>query len=141
MGQMHVQLAVENEHGPATIVVSDLDNERLGKLQSRLAHKVSARGVEVHYLNPGEFANEEAFNARLQGLAPRGFDDIVMLVPVPAIFNACARRLGENGLMNVFAGIPAGNTATLDMGGVVARAQRCVASSGSSMADIRPRSN
>lgn len=137
MGQMHVQRAVEDAQGPRTIVVSDLDDTRLSKLAARLQHKAAARGVKLAMLNPKTFADTAAFHAALRAEAPRGFDDIVMLVPVPAVVSEADAMLAEDGVMNVFAGIPAGNEAVLDMGAIVSGGHRYIASSGSRMDDIR----
>lgn len=137
MGQMHVQLAVENPQGPRTIVVTDLDDTRLKKLASRLQHKAAGRGVKLVMLNPKHYADSATFYATLRAEAPRGFDDIVMLVPVPAVVSEADELLAEDGVMNVFAGIPAGNEAVLDLGAVVSAGRRYIASSGSRMEDIR----
>lgn len=137
MGQMHVQRAVEDPNGPRTIVVSDLDDTRLGRLAARLQHKAAARGVRLVMLNPKTFADNAAFHAALRAEAPRGFDDIVMLVPVPAVVSEADALLADDGVMNVFAGIPAGNEASIDMGAIVSAGHRYIASSGSRMEDIR----
>ncbi|MCK5851987.1 alcohol dehydrogenase catalytic domain-containing protein [bacterium] len=137
MGQMHTQLALEMDDGPKKVVVTDMDDNRLEKLKLHLKGKADAKGIEFITLNPKNFENEDAFNSKLYELSEGGFEDIVMLVPVPAVLAGAAKMLGEDGLMNIFAGIPAGKSATVNIGKVVSRGQRFIGSSGSSMDDIR----
>ncbi len=137
MGQMHTQLALEMDDGPKKVVVTDMDDNRLEKLKDHLQGKADAKGIEFITLNPKSFENEDAFNAKLCELSDGGFDDIVMLVPVPAVLAGAAKMLGEGGLMNIFAGIPAGKSATVNIGKIVSQGQRFIGSSGSSMDDIR----
>jgi len=131
MGQMHTQLAVENENGPTRILVSDLDDERIENVETLLAESIAKRKIEFKTLNPKNFESPEAFNNAVAEFAPDGFDDIVMLVPVPAILEDAAKLLGEDGLMNIFAGIPAGKTASLDISGIAEKGHRFIGSSGS----------
>jgi len=137
MGQMHVQLSLEMDDGPKKVVVTDMDDNRLEKLKVHLQGKADAKGIEFITLNPKNFENEDAFNAKLYELSEGGFDDIIMLVPVPVVLAGSAKMLGEDGLMNVFAGIPAGKNAVVNIGKIVSHGQRYIASSGSSMDDIR----
>lgn len=137
MGQMHVQLALEQERPPRKVVVTDVDDTRLAKLAARLQRKAAAKGIEFVTLNPKNCATPAVFDEQLRAHAPAGFDDIVMLVPVPAVIGDGARFLGQDGLMNIFAGVPAGSGATIDVGGIVERGQRYVGSSGSSIDDLK----
>jgi len=137
MGQMHVQLALELENGPKKVVVSDLDDVRLAQLKKRLQEKADKNNVEFVTYNPKNFADEAAFMDKLREESEGGFEDIIMLVPVPAVLSSAVKLLGENGLMNVFAGIPAGNNAVINIGAVASKGQRYIASSGSGMDDIK----
>ncbi len=136
MGQMHTQLAVENPDGPSKILVTDMDDARLENVKRQLKNKIAARGVEFVAINPGKMSKEE-FTAYLKKFAPAGFDDIVMLVPVPAVLQEAAEYLGEDGLMNIFAGIPAGKEALLPMDLIVNRGGRFIGSSGSRTEHLR----
>jgi threonine dehydrogenase-like Zn-dependent dehydrogenase len=137
MGQMHVQLALEMESGPKKVVVSDLDDVRLVQLKKRLQEKADKNNVEFVTYNPKNFADEAAFMEKLREESEGGFDDIIMLVPVPFVVSSAVKLLGENGLMNVFAGIPVGNCATFNIGAIASKGQRFIASSGSGMDDIK----
>lgn len=137
MGQMHTQLAVEAPDGPTRILVTDVDDTRIAKLAERLAPTIRARNIEFKTLNPKAFPSADAFNNAVREFAPQGFDDIVMLVPVIPILNSAVSFLGEEGLMNIFAGIPAGNDAVLDVGAIVRRGVRYIGSSGSRTHHLR----
>jgi len=137
MGQMHTQLAVEDPDGPARILVTDLDDARIASVVKLLGGQARARGVELKTLNPRHFRDAAAFDAEVARFAPDGYDDIVMLVPVPPVIGGAVRFLGRNGLMNIFAGIPAGKEALLNVGDIVRRGVRYIGSSGSRTAHLR----
>jgi threonine dehydrogenase-like Zn-dependent dehydrogenase len=65
-----------------------------------------------------------------------GFDDIVMLVPVPAVIAEAAEHLAPNGVMNVFAGVARGTMATLDLSGTYLQNTRIIGHSASKMSDF-----
>ncbi|HEY3397190.1 MAG TPA: alcohol dehydrogenase catalytic domain-containing protein [Armatimonadota bacterium] len=136
MGQMHVQIAAQGSEGPSVIVVSDLDDERLELVRERMEPVARARGREIVLLNP-KALGQEAFEARLREIAPEGFDDIHVLVPVPTLIADAVRFAGRRGLVEIFAGIPRGSFAATDLGPVVERQVRFQGTSGSLIADLR----
>ena len=132
MGQMHTQLAVEAEDGPARILVSDLDDVRIANVANLLKDTIEKRGIEFKTLNPGDFDSPADFYAEVAKFAgPEGFDDIIMLVPVIPVLNDAAKYLKEDGLMNIFAGIPAGKEGLLNVKGITSGGHRFIGSSGS----------
>jgi threonine dehydrogenase-like Zn-dependent dehydrogenase len=130
MGQMHTQMAVEAEDGPARILVSDMDDARIENVRSLLADTIAKRGIEFKTINPSKMSLEE-FDAAVKEFAPEGFDDIVMLVPVVPVLNGSAAHLKSDGLMNIFAGIPAGKEGALNVKGIANQGMRYIGSSGS----------
>jgi threonine dehydrogenase-like Zn-dependent dehydrogenase len=136
MGQMHTQLAVEDAEGPARILVTDMDDTRIANVTKLLAGSVKRRGIEFHTLNPAKFSSPEAFQQELRRFAPEGFDDIVMLVPAVPVLDAAVPFLKKDGLMNIFAGIPAGKEGTLDVGAIARNGVRYIGSSGSRTSDL-----
>ncbi len=136
MGQMHTQLAVENPDGPSRILVSDMDDSRIANVKRQLAGAAEKRGVELVTLNPSKLSKEE-FSAFLKEFAPQGFDDIIMLVPVVPVLEDAAKYLAEDGLMNIFAGIPAGREGKLPVKGIVSCGMRFIGSSGSRTEHLR----
>ena len=136
MGQMHTQMAVEDPNGPKRIVVSDMDDARIENVKRLLSDKIKERGIEFKTLNPGKMTPAE-FEKALKDFAPEGFDDIIMLVPVVPVLNQSATLLKEDGLMNIFAGIPAGKEGALNVSDIAAKGQRYIGSSGSTTAHLR----
>ncbi len=136
MGQMHVQLAIERAGGPRLVVVSDIDNERLDTIPTRFAAAAKRYGKQLVCLNPKELG-EEAFDAKLRELAPQGFDDIVVFVPAASVVEQASEYLADSGMINLFAGIPRGTNAELDMGAIALRGIRYTGTSGSSIDDLR----
>jgi len=137
MGQMHTQLAVEAEDGPSRILVSDMDNVRISKVTALLSETIKKRGIEFKALNPSSFSSPAEFDKAVKGFAPEGFDDIVMLVPVIPVLNGSANHLKEDGLMNIFAGIPAGKEGLLNIKGIAGKGIRYIGSSGSLTAHLK----
>ena len=136
MGQMHTQTAVENPNGPKRIVISDMDQSRIDNVKRLLADKIKERGIEFLALNPTQMT-PEAFDKALRDFAPQGFDDIVMLVPVVPVLMSSAKYLAKDGLMNIFAGIPAGKEGELALAPIARDGVRYIGSSGSKTAHLK----
>ncbi len=136
MGQMHTQMAVESENCPKRILVSDMDDARIENVRSQLAGKIQEKGIEFVTLNPSGMSPEK-FEKAIADFAPEGFDDIIMLVPVIPVLNGSAKFLKDDGLMNIFAGIPAGKEGELNVNGIASRGIRFIGSSGSKTAHLR----
>jgi threonine dehydrogenase-like Zn-dependent dehydrogenase len=137
MGQMHVQRAVELENGPKKILATDVDTARLESVRQRFAPIAERRGVELKVVNPKELS-AEAFDSILKDFTEgAGFDDIVVLAPVAALIEQAVAYMGSESLMNIFAGVPIGTIASLDISAVYSRSVRFVGSSGSKVTDMR----
>ena len=136
MGQMHTQMAVEAENGPSRILVSDMDDARIENVRRLLSDTIEKRGIEFKTVNPSKISPDE-FKAILKEFAPEGFDDVVMLVPVVPVLNGSAEALGKDGLMNIFAGIPAGKEGELNVRAIASGGVRYIGSSGSKTAHLR----
>lgn len=136
MGQMHVQRAVRMADGPSKILCTDVDDERLDYLKATVDGPAAARGIEIVYLNPitaGEEGLENAIRTMTDG---DGFDDIVVLAPVTALIEGAIPHLAEGGLMNIFAGVPRGTIAKIDLSVAYMKGNRFVGSSGSRPQDM-----
>jgi len=128
MGQMHLQRAVMLDNPPKTIVVTDMSDERLARIRDRFGKLLSERGIELVLVNPDTGGNAADYGP---------FDDIVNMVPSPGLIAQTVPHLAENGVYNIFAGVAKGVTAELDLGTILAKNQRLVGTSGSSIADLR----
>jgi len=135
MGQMHLLRALDSKEPPRLIVATDVDSSRLSYCRERYSEKAKKANVELLLLNPKELG-EEFDEALRNAVGDDGFDDIILLAPIPKLIEDGQRWLGENGFMNLFAGLPKGTKVKLDVTGVYMRGQRYVGSSGSSIADL-----
>src|SRR5512146_2986275 len=133
MGRMHVQRAVDFNNPPGTIVCSDVSDMRLGELKAAFSKQAEERGIEFICLNPTNKAEYEA------GIAPfkqSGFDNIMVMAPVPAVIADAATLLAQGGLMNVFAGVARGTMASLDLSDAYLKDTRVIGHSASGMEDM-----
>jgi len=133
MGRMHVQRAIQVADGPAVIVCSDVSADRLHDLQETFAAEARAKGIEFHCLNP----LLEGYPVQLAEAKKEGFDDIVVLAPVPAVISESATHLAPCGVMNVFAGVGRGTMASLDLGDAYLKDVRVIGHSASTIDDLR----
>lgn len=136
MGQMHVQRAVMMKGGPSKILCTDIDNLRLDYLRSGVEAAARAKGVQIEFVNPAD-AGDAAVRRVVEDMTGgKGFDDIVVLAPVAALIAGAVEHLAAGGLMNIFAGVPKGTIATLDISGTYLKGSRFVGSSGSRPKDM-----
>jgi hypothetical protein len=133
MGRMHVQRAIEFKNPPAVIVCSDVSDMRLGELCETFADEARERGIQFVCLNPTDTV---AYEAGMAAFQKTGFDDIVVLVPVPAVIAEAYSHLSPQGVMNVFAGVARGTMAELDLSGAYLLNTRVIGHSASLMSDF-----
>jgi threonine dehydrogenase-like Zn-dependent dehydrogenase len=133
MGRMHVQRAIEFNNPPAVILCTDVSDMRLGELCDAFAGQARDRGIQFICLNPTKTAEYEAASASLRH---EGFDNIVVLAPVPAVIADASNYLAPGGVMNVFAGVARGTLASLDLSGAYLEAKRVIGHSASLMSDF-----
>ncbi|MCQ2413945.1 MAG: zinc-binding dehydrogenase [Clostridia bacterium] len=101
MGIGAVELAI-GYAGVGKVVVTDLDEARLDYARKNCsAEKAKARGVDLVYLNTKDM--EDPAKALIE-LSDGGFDDVFVMVPVPALFTMAERICREDGCINFFAG-------------------------------------
>ncbi|MBW6465139.1 MAG: alcohol dehydrogenase catalytic domain-containing protein [Brevefilum sp.] len=133
MGRMHVQHAIESKDHPRLIVCSDASDARLQDLDETFGEEARAKGIEWICTNPMEKIAYEQTMGQFEGT---GFDDIIILVPIPAVIADSAPWLAEDGVMNVFAGVARGTTAKLDLNDMVFRNARVIGHSASQIEDM-----
>jgi L-sorbose 1-phosphate reductase len=139
MGQMHVQRALQQAEGPRLIVATDLVADRLEVIAQKYARLIEAReGITHVVLRTPDGQSPTEFNAGLLELTGgEGFDDIVVLAPSGGVVAGAVEMLAENGVMNIFAGLPIGTKAPIDLAVVTNRGVRFTGTSGSAIRDLR----
>ncbi|NPV86223.1 MAG: alcohol dehydrogenase catalytic domain-containing protein [Anaerolineae bacterium] len=133
MGRMHVQRAIQFSDPPATIVCTDVSDQRLEELCTSFGEEARAKGVEWICLNPLKKAEYERGMERFR---QDGFDDIVVMVPSPAIIADAYGWLAKRGVMNVFAGVARGTLAQIDLSDAYRKDTRVIGHSASVMSDM-----
>ncbi len=133
MGRMHVQRALESASPPRTIVCTDVSDLRLGELEASFAGEAAASGIQFVCLNP----NDRPTYERGMAAFANGFDNIVVLAPVPSVMAEAATHLAPGGLMNVFAGVGRGTMAELDLSDLFFRRVRFIGHTSSTIEELR----
>ncbi len=136
MGQMHVQRALDSPEKPDLIVATNLSTNRIDVVESMTA-EAAKQGVEMVCLTRQDLGPERYFD-RLRELAgPDGFDDIMVVAASADAIAEAAPFLAEDGVFNIFAGLPRGTTAPIDLSNVALRNARYIGSSGSKIVDMQ----
>ncbi len=140
MGRMHVQRALSLPGGPAVVVATDVSGARLAELERSFTAEATKRGVTLLCLDPTDRAEYEAGLERalqVSGPGTSGFDDIIVLAPIPGLIEEASFLLAPGGVMNVFAGLARGTTAAIDLSEAWLRGTRIIGHSASTIADMR----
>lgn len=87
---------------PALFVVTDIDQARLDRAASLYTVEFAAsKGIELHYVNT---AVENPVGLLRGFTAGNGYDDVVVMAPVPAVIQQADAILGFDGCLNFFSG-------------------------------------
>ncbi|MEM8924615.1 MAG: zinc-binding dehydrogenase [Actinomycetota bacterium] len=134
MGQMHMQRALEMDDGPALLVGSDLDDERLAAANDFLADLAAEKGRELVFVNPstGDESLVELVGRLTDG---RGADDVIVSVPSGPVMADAAALLAPDGMFVAFAGVANGTMAPLNASDVYLANAQFTGTSGSNIAD------
>jgi threonine dehydrogenase-like Zn-dependent dehydrogenase len=134
IGQMHVQRALQMQNGPSVILATDIDDKRLAILKARCAD-LPRKDVRLVLLNVASIQPDELARAVSDATGGRGFDEIVVLAPSPAVTEQASAFLAPGGVLNIFAGVARGTMAKIDYG-LICRGCRIYGSSGSRTRDL-----
>ena len=103
MGIGAVELAT-GYAGVSQVVVTDLNQDRLDYAEAKSTPAEAAKkGCELIYLNTSGL--EDPVKTLLE-ISDGGFDDVFVMVPVPALFTMAEQICREDGCVNFFAGPP-----------------------------------
>lgn len=136
LGQMHLQRALSLPKPPAHIIASQRGGPRLEDLRSRFEGLAGRRGVRLTLLD-SQVLGEEIYGHVREITGGRGCDDICVIVPNAGVVEKAWETLAPGGGLDVFAGVPVGTLASLDLTRLVRDGARLWGTSGSSIADLR----
>lgn len=130
MGQMHLERALRIPDGPSLLIGADLDPERLAAARERLDPVARASGRRLVMITGSDLASLVRDET-----AGRGADDVIVTAPtVDAVTSAAALMAGD-GMLVLFAGLPVGTRARLDLSPVFLHGAQYTGTSGSRIAD------
>ena len=90
--------------GVSQVVVTDLNQERLDYAAKMCNPEEAAKkGVKLQFINTSKVEDPVAYLLEISG---GGFDDVFVMVPVPALFSMSEKICREDGCINFFAGPP-----------------------------------
>ena len=103
MGTAAIDYIIHCDRRPGFLVVSDIDEARLKRIEKLLPVEEAARfGVELHYLNTKNIADPVRHLRDMTG--DKGFDDVLVFAPVKPLVEQGGQILGMDGCLNFFAG-------------------------------------
>lgn len=125
MGMMHVIRNICQGIEGVSVFASDLDDRRLAALTKVARPLADKNGVQYTADNPTKEKNAEVF------------DYIALMAPVPELVAASVQSAARRGLVNIFAGIPAAVTGGIDLNSYIRKQLYFIATSGSTLDDMR----
>jgi len=88
---------------PSLFVVTDIDQARLDRAATLYTKEFAAsRGIDLRYVNTGVVENPAEYLRGLTG--GTGYDEVVVMAPVPAVIEQGDDILGQDGCLNFFSG-------------------------------------
>jgi L-sorbose 1-phosphate reductase len=87
IGRMHVQRAISFAGAPGVIVCTDVSDSRLEDLCTSYKGEAEAKGIEWVCVNP---LQKDTYEKAMAPHFETGFDDIVILAPVPPVISDAA---------------------------------------------------
>ncbi|MBN1126530.1 MAG: alcohol dehydrogenase catalytic domain-containing protein [Sedimentisphaerales bacterium] len=125
MGVMHVIRNICQGIPNITVFAGDLDDYRLGLL-NRIAGPMAARLGVAYY----------PYHAKQEKPATR-FDYTALMAPVPQLAAQAIEESEVGGIINIFAGIPAGVKGDLDLDAYIEKQLYFIGTSGSVLEDMK----
>lgn len=99
MGLVAIDIALHGNVKPSMVVVTDLDQARLDRAEAIFSPEEAAKnGIKL------VFANTSDKDELMEISGGKGFDDVFVYAPVPAVVELGDAILGFDGCLNFFAG-------------------------------------
>ncbi len=113
MGRLHLQRAIENQDGPQLIVASEVTETRYESMKDFFMPFAKKYKKELIVVNP---VNDKERYLKIMNEIKHigGFDDILLMVAVPSVFEESVKYAGDSSVINLFAGLNRGVMASVD---------------------------
>lgn len=125
MGQMHTIRNVCSGKKDITVIATDFDDARLESLAKKAAPMADKASVTFRTVNPQKEQLKEEFSYW------------AVMAPVPALLVQAIDNCKPNGMVNIFAGIPAPVKHPIDLDAVIEKKIFLYGTSGSTLEDIK----
>ena len=102
MGLGAIAYALCCDRRPGTMVVTDINEDRLQRARTLFSRQAEQAGIELHFVNTGGVENPAQMLKDLVG--GTGFDDVFAFAPVAPVVELASQILGRDGCLNFFAG-------------------------------------
>lgn len=103
MGLGAISYALQLNHRPRRLVVTDIDDSRLARAAALFSpEEQKKRGVELHFINTAAVSDPVSHLIAINEGA--GFDDVFVFAPVAPVVEQGDAILGKDGCLNFFAG-------------------------------------
>ena len=136
MGQMHVQRAIELPNGPKQIIATEINDMRLETIAQRFGPLARKNGRTLLTFNP-QSSDETLHDFVMSATDGIGADDVVVSVPVAGLMAESDTVMNENGMLVLFAGVPNGTMAPLNLSNVYLHNAQYTGTSGLTIDDQR----
>jgi len=125
MGVMHVIRNICQGVPDVTVFAGDLDEQRLNQLSEIAAPMAEKNQVGYQSYNPSRQTPSEAF------------DYVALMAPVSALVAQAVKTAHPRAIINVFAGIPATVTGSIDLDSYIKKQLYFIGTSGSVLQDMK----
>lgn len=125
MGMMHVIRNICQGVNGVSIFAGDVDENRLAALTKAAEPLAKKNKVEYKTYNPGHDKIDTAFNYT------------ALMAPIPALAAATVNTAAKGGIINIFAGIPAGVAAEINLDAYIEKQLYFIGTSGSVLNDMK----
>ncbi len=137
MGLSAIDYAIHCDRKPGTMIVTDIDDERLARAQSLITvEEAKKNGVNLIYVNTKDIADPVSHLKELNG--GKLFDDVYVFAPVKPVLELGDALLGHDGCLNFFAGpTDTSFSATMNFYNVHYESHHIVGTSGGNTDDLK----
>lgn len=102
MGLGSLAYALCCDRRPGTIVLTDVNEERLERARELFTRQAEEAGIKLHIVNTAGMEAPEKYLRELVG--GTGYDDVFAFAPVAPVVELASKVLGRDGCLNFFAG-------------------------------------
>jgi L-sorbose 1-phosphate reductase len=130
MGQMHLERALRMRDGPRVAIGADIAADRLALARERLDPIARETGRRLRMVSSAEAAT--TVRSETGG---RGADEVIVTAPTAAAVASADELLAPDGMLVMFAGLPVGTRAKMELSRVYLNGAQYTGTSGSRIAD------